>query len=603
MTYGSDRVVLLGDEMLAWSDHEHGPISGGAMESLLRRVLPGGRILMAGPHSRELILSTLSPDRSVACLVRSLPDADMLADECGDLAQILCGSLAKFSVREEFDAIVALDGVDRLRSVEGAQISWAESVEILAAALRPGGTLTIGTPNQLGVHRLVAMPGNDAVAVNQPADTELDPTRPGSPRGLLRAMLDVGLSPGRLWVGYPLPSTPTVVADAAAQDTNLARSGSLSAAIAAAWTTAFDGVPLLSDPRRLATASIRSGLGTEFAPLWIVNAHRTVNAHRIVSAQRREAPASVAETTVSVASPATDPGVLVAEQQGPFGVVYELTVDSSGAVRRTIDTARDVVVGGGLTRDQSKLIGVVPEGRSLAEALLDACTRRDLVELRTLVGAWTQLAAADPFATAENVIITDAGMSLLDPSWSLDAPVEPGVSLARCLRSFAMTLLTGAHPNPWPSTMDANELTAVLGGLAGERIDRGMIAAAVALEVSLRTRTQGLTEDEEFELARRLAVVDVSATADSGGLRESQAAAAALRRELAHARAEVDWYESLLSSRERSLRRAQRTIDLMSGSMSYRIGRAVITPARWAKRLVRHLMSKARRLHRRLTTR
>ncbi|TBL34553.1 class I SAM-dependent methyltransferase, partial [Verrucosispora sp. SN26_14.1] len=44
------------------------------------------------------------------------------------------------------------------------------------------------------------------------------------------------------------------------------------------------------------------------------------------------------------------------------------------------------------------------------------------------------------------------------------------------------------------------------------------------------------------------------------------------------------WTEELLTSRERALRRTEATINLLSGSLSYRVGRLAVTPARLARR-------------------
>ena len=52
-------------------------------------------------------------------------------------------------------ALGVLDGLDRLCSVEGPQLDWAESLHVLRRALRPGGSLLLSVENELGVHRLV----------------------------------------------------------------------------------------------------------------------------------------------------------------------------------------------------------------------------------------------------------------------------------------------------------------------------------------------------------------------------------------------------------------------------------------------------------------
>jgi hypothetical protein len=69
--------------------------------------------------------------------------------------------------------------------------------------------------------------------------------------------------------------------------------------------------------------------------------------------------------------------------------------------------------------------------------------------------------------------------------------------------------------------------------------------------------------------------------------RELREAMIRLRGQLEHAEAQLKWYQELLSSREYALKRAQRTINVLSGSISFRAGRALIAPARLLKRLLR----------------
>ena len=51
-----------------------------------------------------------------------------------------------------------------------------------------------------------------------------------------------------------------------------------------------------------------------------------------------------------------------------------------------------------------------------------------------------------------------------------------------------------------------------------------------------------------------------------------------LHTELARAQAKMFWFDDMLKSREAALKHAKRKIDLMDGSLSYRVGRMVITP-------------------------
>ncbi|WP_106127204.1 hypothetical protein [Pseudosporangium ferrugineum] len=259
----------LGGEMPGWSDAT--PAGGPAFRCLLEALLPlvpaGARVLVAGPHDPELV-AALPAEADVTCLVRGEEDADALA---GSGATVLCGSLAKLN--DEFDVILALDGVSRLCTVEGPQYDWAESLQALRRALRPGGALLLTVENELGVHKLV-----DRTTVTS-AHTDADwrpvgeyDTTPGNPARLRDRLTADGLTVTWLGTAWPLPSAPTFVADE--PTLRHGASGALAAAASGAAGAAYAGRRVLSDPRRLAAAAIRGGLGPELAPAWIVLAFK-----------------------------------------------------------------------------------------------------------------------------------------------------------------------------------------------------------------------------------------------------------------------------------------------------------------------------------------
>src|SRR5262249_11372390 len=124
---------LIGAEMLEWSDE---PVGGAVLAELIRRAVPpGARVLVAGPHAPALIEAPECAE--VTCLVRGLPDATALAERYAE-ATVLCGSLDKVGDIGPFDAVIALDGLDRLTSAGAYTPSWGELTDRLTAALAPG---------------------------------------------------------------------------------------------------------------------------------------------------------------------------------------------------------------------------------------------------------------------------------------------------------------------------------------------------------------------------------------------------------------------------------------------------------------------------------
>ena len=125
-----------------------------------------------------------------------------------------------------------------------------------------------------------------------------------------------------------------------------------------------------------------------------------------------------------------------------------------------------MVAAGGLRRDPARLSGRLPVGPTLAETLRRACADDDKHLLRSATRRWIALAGPDPFATADNLVLVGTDWQVADPSYSLVAPVEVDVAVARCLRHFAVGLLAGGYAHPWLPGMDADALARMLAGLA-----------------------------------------------------------------------------------------------------------------------------------------
>ena len=86
---------------------------------------------------------------AVTCLLRSYPDSLAVAGHVASV-DVICGDLAKLGPEDRFDAVVALDDLDRLTSVEADHRGWAEAFAQLLAAVRPGGALLLGVENYPG---------------------------------------------------------------------------------------------------------------------------------------------------------------------------------------------------------------------------------------------------------------------------------------------------------------------------------------------------------------------------------------------------------------------------------------------------------------------
>jgi hypothetical protein len=258
----------------------------------------------------------------------------------------------------------------------------------------------------------------------------------------------------------------------------------------------------------------------------------------------------------------------------------------------------------GLRRDPSALAGPLPEGQLFEERLINLCLRRDLPELTRLLthyAGWLaaaadadgQLTGAALWATPSDLLVDGEGFVPWDPTWSttLRAPVD--VALSRSLRTFAIKLITGGYSHPWPALVDADSLVVILAGMAGQVVERPVLADAVALEARLRGAELGLDEAGTEQLRERLATVGAGTPPlDLDSHRELHAANERMREELAHALARTEWAEQLLSSREKALRSAEGKLDLLSGSISFRIAKLMLYPVRRAAGLVKKVLGR-----------
>ncbi|WP_372444100.1 class I SAM-dependent methyltransferase [Micromonospora antibiotica] len=589
MTTGTTApVVLPGGEMLAWSDlPEQRLADGGPLGALAARVVPAGaRVLLAGPHDPALLDRLAHAE--VTCLLRSHPDAVVLTDRA---ARVIVGGPAGLDPADTFDVVLAGAGLDAVESVEGVRLGWAGVLARLTAALRPGGTLLLRLDNPLGVSRLVATSPwyADRADAAWSIGGVLDAGRPANREQLRDRLAEVGLTADASYAAYPDPGAATALVGTDALDRS-PTSGLLDAVLHGACAGGFAGGAVLQDPARLAVDALHAGLGATLAPGWLTLA-------------RRAGPDAPVDRPLPVVLVQTGPpGVGVVEvSDGPAGWHWAVTGGGAGRVRPAPFASREAA-----HRDPAALTGPVPPGRLLRTLLLDGCLRRDLDALRRLLRGYAgwlagqaapdgRLTGAVALADPDTVVVDGDTFAVLDPSWQASEPLPLEVVLARGLWRFAVTLLTGGYAHPWPSTLDVAGLTVVLGGVAGQDLDRATVDTAVETEAAVAAALRGLDADGRGALATELrAVTPTDPPAGPRSYQQMREAWVRQREELTRLAALLKWTEELLTSRERALRRADATINLLSGSLSYRVGRLAITPARLAKRGARAAKRRAR---------
>ncbi|MFF5215206.1 hypothetical protein [Micromonospora sp. NPDC000442] len=430
------EVHLLGGEMLAWSDldgaHGPGPVRGPGLAALLS--VASGRTLAVGPHDHHLLDALPLADLTV--LVRGLPDAEALAVRYADRpgVRVCCGGPENLAGTPPYDTVVALDGLDRLDSVEGTQLSWGKAFDLLVSVLRPGGRLLLGAENPLGLHRLLTSPPS-SVDSDWAALGEYDDTRPAGPARLRARLTAAGLRIGGAWAAFPSPLAPAaLVGTELLADPDL--TGFLQAVLGDGTrgpapdgegpVPAVPAAPLLADPARLAGSAVRNGIAVELAPAWVLLGERLPNP--LTRADPHAAPARPVEADQTGAAP---PAALLVQH----GRLREVRRDPVGGWRFTDGAA-------------------VPSGRTVEDLVVAATLRRDLPAVRALLAAWQS--GAEAGVPADAVVVTPAG------AWhGLTEATEPMLALRR----LASRLIDAGLADLWP----AGELVAMLTTMAGRK--------------------------------------------------------------------------------------------------------------------------------------
>lgn len=584
----AQQVMLTGGEMLAWSDlRTEEPTDNGPLGALAAHVVPAGaRVLLAGPHEPAFLDRLTRAE--VTCLLRSRLDGVALAEHAAERSvRVIVGGLGGLPPDETYDVIIAASGLDPVDSIEGTRLGWDAVLAVLADRLRPGGTLLLRMDNPVGLHRLVDVSAwyTSREDAQWTVDGVLDADHPANLDQLRHRLADAGLVPDASFAAYPHPEAVTALVATGELDQGTS-AGLLDAVLHNTCSDGYAGRSVLQDPARLAVDALHAGLATSLAPAWVVLAQRgplpTTEPTDLPVALVRTGPSDVGEIEVV----ATGQGLQWRVAQPP---------------------ARAETATGLAYRDLGALAGPVPTGRLLHTLLLDACLRQDLERIRGLLSGYARwldssavdgrIAGAAALAGMDNVVVVDGEhFAVLDPSWQATEPLPVDVALARGLWRFAAILLTGGYAHPWPSTLDLAGLTVVLGGVAGRELNRATVRVAVETEAAVAAAQQGLDPTGRQKLRDELDTLELDSP-PPGPRSYQQLYEAWLRQreELTRIQALLRWTDDLITSRERALRRADAMIKMLSGSVSFRLGRLVITPARWAKRAARALKRRLRK--------
>lgn len=480
------------------------------------------RALVAGPHAPGLVDTVVDAAESTVLLVRGHSDA-VAAEERyqGRPVRVVCGDLADLD-GVEATFVLALDGLERLTSLNVDGRSWGAAYDLLRVQAAPDAAFLLGVDNPVAL-QVLADPRDlrrDTNADWRPATTP-DPTVPASPEAL--------------------------------EDLTGAT---------AVWAARAD----LRHPSLLARAGVRLDEALE------------------VHATPRLGPPLAARHSVSLLATHGGLDALVAgwvavrlpgghldgvAAIGAFGggqIGCELSLE--GGVLRRRPVVEDATAGptAGWHLEFTSAEGAVPQGRLLESVLLEAIARRDQVATTAWVRAWADRVrgAGDQLATwsgagADNVVVgADGELSVLDPSRVETSPRPAEALVARHLADLALRLSDLGWRHPWPVASGPVEVTEFLLAMAGLAPDAAEDAVD---EIRLARRRARVAQPEPAPEVIRLAA-------------ENQAL-----------RSKVRWFENALRERERVQRRVremEQELEDLRGSLSFRAGRALTLPARRA---------------------
>ncbi|MDX6260849.1 MAG: hypothetical protein QOH84_2537, partial [Kribbellaceae bacterium] len=263
-------VEVVRGEMQPWSDYngKRGAVGGPVLRALLNDVLPAGaRTLILGPHAADLVSVVVGRSSAATLLVRSVSDASALSEQFPDL-QVIAGALDGLT-GTTYEAVVAVDGLDRVLGYDSPDLTWPQRLDALAALCTPSTVLLLGLENEFSLTNLL----DSRLPADRHGDDDWrplheDPTRPVSAVQLASELARVGLDLHSVYATYANHTLLAVDAAAAA------RPGTLPARLA---TEALESseVPLLAPIAEAADTAARAGLLASTATTWLAVAGAT----------------------------------------------------------------------------------------------------------------------------------------------------------------------------------------------------------------------------------------------------------------------------------------------------------------------------------------
>ncbi|KNX37762.1 hypothetical protein VV01_12355 [Luteipulveratus halotolerans] len=496
-------------EMQEWTDYSGASYAAGGpvLERLLRDALPSrvGSALAVGPHSAALISILAGTADKVTLLVRSMSDAQRLATELPDNVTVVAGGLDSFSADRpgSYDALVALDGLDRVLSFDSAGLSWVERLRaLLSLGADDAWTIVAGAHELAPVNVLDARPSADRYADEEWRPLHSDTSRPVSHDALVATLADQGRGEPLAWLTFgPTSAARTVVAATAADP---AGDLLIDQAVAGALATRR---PLLASPAELVRAHARAGRLPDAADGSVVtlgqgsptrDLYAVVSGGALVAADRAADRWTVRSSDDVSATEWGDQQVVAAGDrdtaQGSETMRYVEPLTEPQAPSPVVRTSTALVPAG------------VSASASVQTELLRLAEQRDIPAFRDLAARIGRYVETTPVADRRVLTLDDTFVDGIDlvpglsgREWSETA--STGVAAATAWYRFQDALVEGHHRHPWPHYMVGDDLVQTWLEMSGITLAEGDLERGRALADAIAASTPAPLPDVRTALA------------------------------------------------------------------------------------------------------
>jgi hypothetical protein len=514
-------VQVVRGEMQPWSDQNQPgmpPAGGRVVCRLLSDLLPQARrTLVVGPHGRDVLDLVAERSEHVTVLLRSVSDATELSDSSGGRLEVVAGALDGLASKslEPYDAIIAVDGLDRVLGADSPDLAWPERLAQLLKHAAADATLALGLENGFSLTGLLDRRGLD----ERHGDNEWwplrdDPQRPGSVEEFARAAERAGISGATVYANFSEAGVAhTLIETTAAAAT---RPGSLICRLGVrGLQAAAASLPLLAPVGESAEAAARAGQLGAVAQGWL-----------LLRGER---------TSVAYAEGAAR-GVVLAVDSAESGWV----IDASGTAAEVPAELR--------ARVESRTL---PDAPTAEDVLFRLAAAGDVPGVRAFAaefGAWARTRDSSEVLCLDDLVYDEAGFTPGFYGWATAEPATVDELLAAAWQRWRDRLVGGRRRHPWPPWMSGEDLVATLARMSGE------------------------VSDSDLERGRSLAeaigrATDAAAVESTVDVRSALEEAAEARKELFELRGHVFGLERTLGYRDKQLKVREKRIREMRASM------------------------------------